>query len=141
MPSRSPRIQLSEEQRVLRKRYLVATLITCIAVAMIFGALHVVKLGANRMNDMRAKAGYDLEDEHKHIRAAGEDIVLQERHESKKKADETYALAEVESLLKPEQWAEIDTTIKIPEGEFQMGTNSKRSDAQNQPEHKVNLPG
>lgn len=140
MSVRTPRIQLTEEQRSLRKRYLVATLITCIALAMIFGALHVVKLGANRMNDMRAKAAYDLEDEHQHIRAAGEDIILHEQHESKKKADSTYALAEVESLLTPEQWAEVDTIIEIPEGDFLMGTNSKRSDAQNQPEHKVNLP-
>ena len=65
---------------------------------MIFGAMHVVKLGANRMNDMRAKASYDLKDEHKHIRAAGEDIIRHEQHESQKKADDTYAMEEVAAL-------------------------------------------
>ncbi|WP_455208295.1 formylglycine-generating enzyme family protein [Kaarinaea lacus] len=136
---RTPRFQLTEQQRVLRKRYLTATLITCIALAMVFGAFHVVKLGANRMNDMRAKASYDLKEEHKHIRAAGEDIVLHEQHESQAKAVNTYLLAEVTALLTAEQWDEIDTIIEIPEGEFPMGTNSERSDAHNQPEHSVFL--
>jgi len=140
MSVHTPRFQLTEQQRLIRKRYLVATLITCIALAMVFGAVHVVKLGANRMKDMRAKASYDLKDEHKHIRAAGEDITRHEQHESKKKAEVTYALAEVESLLTPEQWTEIDTIVEIPKGEFLMGTNSERADVQNQPEHKVVLP-
>ena len=140
MSTRSPRIHLSEEQRLIRKRYLIATLITCIALAMVFGALHVVKLGANRMNDMRAKASYDLKDERKHIRAAGEDIIRHEQHESKKKADITYAVEEVKSLLAPDQWSEVDSIIEIPEGEFLMGTNSERADVQNQPQHKVYLP-
>jgi len=139
MSSRVPRIQLTEQQRLIRKRYLVATLITCIALAMIFGAFHVVKLGANRMEDMRSKAAYDLEDERKHIRAAGEDITLHEQHEMQKKAADTYLLSEVQALLTPEIWQDIDALIKIPKGEFIMGTNSDRSDAQDQPEHKVFL--
>jgi len=139
MSSRNPRFQLTEKQRLVRKRYLIATLITCISAAMIFGAFHVVKLGSNRMADMRAKASYDLKDENKHIRAAGEDIKLQEEHESQEKASETYALAEVTALITAEQWHEIETLIEISEGPFIMGSNSERTDAQNQPEHKVSL--
>jgi iron(II)-dependent oxidoreductase len=139
MSTHAPRIPLTEQQRLLRKRYLFATLITCITLAMVFGALHVVKLGANRMNDMRAKASYDLKEEHKHIRAAGEDIVLHEQHESKRKADNTYLMAEVTAFLSLEQWAEVDSIVEVPEGEFLMGTNSERSDPQNQPEHSVFL--
>lgn len=139
MSSRVPRIQLTEQQRLIRKRYLVATLITCIALAMVFGALHVVKLGSNRMADMRARAAFDLEDEHKHIRAAGEDITRHEQHESQQKAAKTYLLAEVDALLSPEQWRDVDTLVLIPAGEFIMGTDSERADVQNRPQHKVIL--
>ncbi|HEY5601885.1 MAG TPA: formylglycine-generating enzyme family protein [Gammaproteobacteria bacterium] len=139
MSGHSTRMQLTEQQRLVRKRYLVATLITCIALAMVFGAFHVVKLGANRMNDMRARASYDLKDEHKRIRAAGEDIQLHKQHKLTEKADDTFLLTEVTALLTPEQWAEVDMIVEIPEGEFLMGTNSERADAQNQPEHKVVL--
>ena len=139
MSSYNPRFQLTEKQRLVRKRYLIATLITCIAAAMVFGALHVVKLGSNRMADMRAKASYDLKDEHKHIRAAGEDIKLQEIHESQEKAQSTYQLAEVTALLKPEQWEEIELMMEVPAGEFIMGTDSERTDIQNRPAHKVHL--
>ena len=140
MATRAPRLKLTEQQRAIRKRYLVATTITCLALAMVFGAAHVVKLGANRMSDMRAKASYDLKDEHKHIRAAGEDITLHRIHESQDKASETYLEAEVTALLPADQWQEYDSLILIPEGEFVMGTNSERADIQNQPQHKVYLP-
>lgn len=139
MSSHNPRFQLSEQQRLIRKRYLVATLITCIAAAMVFGALHVVKLGSNRMADMRAKASYDLKDEHKRIRAAGEDIYLQEKHESQKKAERTYKLTEVNALISPEQWQELESMVEIPAGPFVIGTNSERTDIQNRPEHKLIL--
>ena len=139
MSSQYPRFQLTEKQRLVRKRYLVATLITCIAAAMVFGALHVVKLGSNRMADMRAKASYDLKDEHKRIRAAGEDIILQQRHESQEQAEETYALTEVNALISDEQWKEIESMVKIASGPFVMGSNSDRTDIQNRPEHNVNL--
>lgn len=139
MSSRRPRFQLTEQQRLVRKRYLVATLITCIAAAMVFGALHVVKLGSNRMADMRDRASYDLKDEHKRIRAAGEDIYLQKQHESQEKADKTYALSEVDALISADQWREIKSMIEIPGGPFTMGTNSERTDIQNRPEHLVEL--
>jgi iron(II)-dependent oxidoreductase len=137
--SKRPRVHLTEEQRLIRKRYLVATLITCITLAMIFGTFHVVSLGSNRMADMRAKAAYDLEEEHKHIRAAGEDIKLHEKHESQKKASATYMLAEVEALLTPEKWSELNALVEIPAGEFMMGSSAERTSVQNKPEHKVML--
>jgi len=73
---------LDSNERKNRQRYLGATVITCIALAMVFGTAHVVKLGANRMEDMRSKATYDLADMADHIRAAGEDIT---RHQQNKK--------------------------------------------------------
>jgi iron(II)-dependent oxidoreductase len=134
------RINLSPEERERRKRYLAATIVTCLAAAMVFGIVHVVQLGANRMADMRAKASYDLKDMHKHIRAAGEDIERHKRHEMQKKAEKIYAYQEVQALLAPEQWQEIDTMVEIPAGWFVMGTNNERADAQNKPEHKIQLP-
>ena len=139
MASRRPRVQLTDQQRLIRKHYLVATLITCLALAMVFGTLHVVTLGSNRMADMRAKAAFDLKDEQKHIRAAGEDITLHAKHESQKQASQTYMLGEVDALLTPDQWKDIGTQIEIPAGEFVMGTNAERADIQNKPEHKVTL--
>jgi len=134
------RIPLNPREQQRRKRYLFATLITCLALAMVFGVGHVVKLGANRMDEMRSKASYDLNDMHNHIRAAGEDIQRHRLHEMQKKADETYTLEQVESLLAQPQWQEIDSTVLIPAGEFLMGTNYERSDAQDQPEHTVHVP-
>ncbi|MGD8567671.1 MAG: SUMF1/EgtB/PvdO family nonheme iron enzyme [Gammaproteobacteria bacterium] len=139
MASRRPRVQLSEQQRLIRKRYLVATLITCISLAMVFGTLHVVKLGSSRMADMRAKASYNLDEEKEHIRAAGEDITLHEEHETKTKASATYMQSEIDALLTPEQWGDINSTIEIPAGEFIMGSDSERTDVQNRPRHKVSL--
>ena len=135
------RIQLDPKEQQKRKRYFTATVVTCIALAMIFGVIHVVKLGADRMEDMRSKAGYDLDDMSKHIRAAGEDIQKHRQHELQKKAENTYAADELRALLPAGQWVEIDSQVEIPAGEFIMGTNYERADAQDQPEHKVNLPG
>ena len=118
-----------------------ATVITCIALAMVLGVSHVVKLGANRMEDMRSKATYDLKDMHKHIRAAGEDIIRHQEHEAKKKAERTYlAMTEVEALLTPEQWQTISQQVLIPAGDFFMGTDNPKSDDYNRPKHKRNLP-
>lgn len=133
-------IQLDPKEQQKRKRYLIATLITCVALAMIFGVGHVVKLGANRMDEMRAKASYNLKDMNKHIRAAGEDIQLHRLHEMQKHAKKTYTLAEVQSLLGAQQWQDIDATVRIPAGDFIMGTNYERADTQDQPEHIKNLP-
>jgi len=130
---------VSPEEREKRKRYLAATAITCIAAAMVFGVVHVVKLGSNRMDDMRDRATYDLADMHDHIRAAGEDITRHREHEARTRVARTYALEELDALLSPEQWAELATMITIPAGPFLMGTNSERADAYNRPQHEVVL--
>lgn len=133
-------IKLDPKEQRKRKRYLAATLITCMALAMVFGVVHVVKLGSNRMEEMRSKASYELDDMNKHIRAAGEDIQLHRLHEMQEKADKTYGIQEVQAMLPARQWKQIDTMVEIPGGEFAMGTNYERADTQDQPEHKVELP-
>lgn len=131
---------ITPEERERRKRYLGATVITCIALAMVFGAMHVVKLGSNRMDDMRARASYDLAEMDEHIRAAGEDITRHRAHEEQKKSIFTYGIEEVNGLLPAKIWTEINTMITIPAGEFIMGTNNAKADDYNKPEHPVNLP-
>jgi len=132
--------KLTPQEQQKRERYLAATVITCIAAAMVFGAMHVVKLGANRMADMRDRATYDLADMKDHIRAAGEDIERHRRHETQKKALKTYEWNELEALLPAEQWAELASEIIIPAGDFLMGTDSIRADKFNRPQHTVTLP-
>lgn len=134
------RFELSPEEKKLRQRFLYATLVTCISAAMIFGVMHVVKLGSNRIADMRSKAGYDLKDESKHIRAAGEDIETHRIHEETKNATFVYAVAEIHSLITEQQWHELDQELNIPAGEFVMGSDAPRTDDVNRPEHKVELP-
>lgn len=127
-------------QIAIRKRYIAATLVSCIALTMIFATLHVVKLGSNRMEDMRSKASYDLKEMNSKIRAAGEDITLNARRAKEGPvAVAVYTSAEVEGLLTPEQWREVDATILIPAGEFLMGTDRERDDMQNRPQHRVEL--
>jgi len=132
---------LSEAERKKRKLFLRATLVTCLSSAMVFGLLHVVKLGSNRMNDMRANASYNLDDETKHIRAAGEDIVAHQQHESKKSAasDDVYALSTLDALLSKEKWAQLDEMVAIPAGEFQMGSDNPRTNEYNKPQHPVSV--
>jgi len=133
--------QLSERERAKRKRLLSATLVTCAALVMVGGALHVVDLGHNRVfNEMPGKATYDTAEIKTHIRAAGEDIVLQERQETGKRKEDKYTLAEVEAMLPKEKWAELDTMITVPAGPFKMGSDRARTGAQNRPAHEVNLP-
>jgi iron(II)-dependent oxidoreductase len=132
--------ELSPQDRARRKRYLSATLITCVVLLMIGGSLHVVQLGANRMADMRGAATYDLKEEKARIRAAGEDIVLHMEHEAGKKHTGTYTVDEAGRLLNKDQWAELDSMVQIPAGPFIMGTDSERSDPQDRPQHKVDLP-
>ncbi len=133
---------LTERERQRRKRFLSATLVTCAALAMIGGALHVVKLGANRMEDMRNRASYDVSEMPSRIRAAGEEINRHRRHEAglTKASRASYSVAEAESLLTPEQWRELDTVVEIPAGPFLMGTDRERSDDYDRPQHKVVLP-
>lgn len=131
---------LSASDRKKRERYLAATVITCISAAVIFGVIHVVQLGANRMADMRDRATYDLADMKDHLRAAGEDIALHRDHETRKQAEKVYQWNELEALLTADQWQELDVMITIPAGEFLMGTDSERADKYNRPQHTVSLP-
>lgn len=137
-PASSSGIGLSEAERALRKRYLAATVITCIALAMIGGAAHVVKLGANRLADMRDRATYNLNEESERIRAAGEDITRHALHEAGA-VRAGFSREQVEDLLTPEQWQALESVIEIPAGTFIVGTNREGTDPQNRPERKVAL--
>ena len=141
MPSHHPSTSsLSLAERQKRKRYLSATLVTCLALAMIFGVSHVVKLGANRMADMRNKATYALKDEAIHIRAAGEDILLHQINESGNTVVQKITQVDVDTMLPPQTWQEIEPMLPIPAGEFTMGTDMSQADPQNKPAHQVFLP-
>jgi iron(II)-dependent oxidoreductase len=135
---------LTPQERERRSRFLSATLVTCLALLVIGGSLHVVMLGSIRMGEMRDKATYDLRDEPAHERAAGEDIALHARNEHRKElaaaSHAGYTIDEVKALLLPEQWTELDSTIDIPAGTFPMGTNYDRADVQDRPQHAVRLP-
>ncbi|BCK88613.1 hercynine oxygenase [Sideroxyarcus emersonii] len=122
-----------------KKKYLSATIITCIALVMIGGSLHVVKLGSIRMGEMRALATYNLKEESSRIRAAGEDIALHEENENRKNQAAGYTPAEADALLTPEQWKELGSSVLIPAGKFLMGTNLKNADAASHPQHTVQL--
>ncbi len=128
---------LNEEQRRIRKRYIGATFVTCIVLSLIGGTIHVLELGSNRMLDMRDRAGIDLDNEHEHIRAAGEELFRQVDFEFGAVQQGSYTVAEAEALLTPEQWAELDTMVKIPAGDFLMGTNRKQSNDYNRPQNVV----
>ena len=137
---KNKRLDLTPEDRARRRKYLSATLITCVVLAVIGGSLHVVQLGANRMADMRKAATYDLKEEHARIRAAGEDIVIHAAHEANKNQAAGYNATEIETLLTKDEWAELDSMVQIPAGPFMMGTNYDRADPQDRPQHTVKLP-
>ncbi len=134
-----PRKSVSPADRRRRKRVMVATIVTCIAAAMIGGSLHVMTLGSKRMDEMRAKAGYDPAQMHSHIRAAGEEIQLQAQNEHQGAQQLTYSVAEAQALLPDERWKMLDGMIEIPAGSFLMGTDDPRSNAGNRPQHSVTL--
>ena len=134
------RPSLSQAEIIQRKKYIGATFVTCVVVALVAGSIHVVQLGANRMQELRDSSGYDLKDEHKKIRAAGEDLFVNVFHERGVTHDITYTMDEAEGLLPTKQWLHLEQQISIPAGPFSMGTNSLKSDVQNRPEHVVDLP-
>jgi len=136
----SKKAPLSQEELSVRRRYIGATFVTCIVVALVFGSVHVVQLGANRMQEMRAQAGYDLKDEDKKIRAAGEDLFRNVLHERGVSHTISYTVEEVHGLLPVIEWQRLETMVEIPEGQFIMGTNNLKTDAQNRPAHNVTLP-
>lgn len=126
---------LTKEQQLVRRRYVGATFVTCIVLSLVGGTVHVLELGANRMHDMRDKAGIDLATEHENIRAAGEELFRQVDFEFGAQNHVIYTVAEAEALLKPEQWAELDQMVTIPAGEFLMGTDRRQANAHNRPQH------
>jgi formylglycine-generating enzyme required for sulfatase activity len=129
-----------QSSRARRRRYLTATIVTCVVLLTIGGVLHVIKIGATRIEDMRRLASYDPKDMDRHLRAAGEDITLHHEHEFGAKQAVGYTPEEVEALLPKEKWAELDSMVIIPGGSFAMGTNLERTDAQDHPQHTVTLP-
>ena len=131
---------LAPHERQRRKRYLYATLVTCVVLVMIGSTLHVIRLGAGRLEDMRSLATYDLKEEKTRVRAAGEDISLQESHEAGHASNRGYTVAEAERLLTREQWQDLDSMVTIPAGPFTMGTDLDRADLQDKPQHTVTLP-
>jgi len=133
-----PNVSVREMRR--RKRLLMATLITCITLAMIGGSLHVMKLGSMRMKEMQAKSSYDVADMTQHVRAAGEEIHLQAQHEKAGGNTTTYTEGEAAALLSDEQWRDLAWMITIPAGVFTMGSDDPRTGEQNRPAHQVRMP-
>ena len=134
------RPSLSKEEIVTRKRYIGATFVTCVVIALVAGSYHVVQLGANRMQELRDSSGYDLKNEHERIRAAGEDLFRNVFHERGVTHTITYTMDEAEGLLPSKQWIYIEQMVEVPAGPFIMGTDNLKSDAQNRPAHNVELP-
>jgi iron(II)-dependent oxidoreductase len=137
---RIERVPPTQEMLARKKRYLSATVITCISLVMILGSLHVVRLGSIRMGEMRNLATYNLKEESSHIRAAGEDIARHELNEHPLNHPAGYTVAEAEALLTEERWRELGSTVMIPGGSFIMGTNSETANDIDRPQHTVNLP-
>ncbi len=132
---------LSHRERTKRGRYLAATLVTCAALAVVGGSMHVIDLGHGRVfEDMRNMATYDLDNMKDRIRAAGEDSTRNKMNEAGVLKAEPASLAVVDQMLTPEQWAELDTLITIPAGVFKMGSDQERTNPQNKPEHNISLP-
>lgn len=128
---------LTKEQQNIRRRYIGATFVTCIVLSLVGGTIHVLELGANRMHDMRAKAGIDLDNERDYIRAAGEELFRQVDFEFGDGEHIIYTAAEADVLLTSEEWMELEQMVTIPAGEFLMGTDRKQSNSHNRPQNMV----
>jgi len=134
------RSSISKKEQNRRKRIAMAVLLTCIAAAMIGGSLHVIELGSMRMDEMRGKVSYDIAEVDDHIRAAGEDILIQAAHEAGKANQPVYSEQALQALLSPETRAELNQMQFVPAGRFVMGTNALRSNQADQPAHTVDVP-
>lgn len=137
MSSKYQRKPLSPDQVLHRKRLIGATFVSCIVLGLVFGTIHVLELGENRMQQMRDLAGYDLAKEGEKIRAAGQDLYLADRHEKRESHKETYTVEEARQLISAEQWKMLSETVLVPAGEFEMGTDNLKTDDQNRPAFKV----
>lgn len=132
--------RMNKEQAAARKRFLSATLVTCVVLAFLGGTIHVLSLGENRMRDMRGKIAYDETQIKEKLRAAGQDLFIQGEHELRLTHKDTYSVAEAEALLSADEWRELETMITIPAGRFIMGTDFNRADVQDKPQHTQSLP-
>ena len=130
---------LNKDQVAVRKRFIGATFVSCLVLALVGGTVHVLELGANKMQQMRDLAGYDLSKETDRIRAAGQDLYLADRHEKGSTGDVSYTVEEAQALLTNEQWESLSVMVTIPDGTFVMGTDSLKSDSQNRPQHAVSV--
>lgn len=130
------RPRVSDAERIKRKTYLAATLVTCIVSAMVFAFYHIVQLGGSRIEQMRASATYDISEMASRIRASGEDIIRHQHNEALKSVETTYSIEQAEQLLAPDMWSELGAWIEIPAGEFIMGTNRNLANDQDKPEHR-----
>jgi len=130
-----PAITAADKRR--RKRWLSATLVVCVTIAMVGGSLHVMELGSMRMDEMRGKAGYNVDEMHDHIRSAGEEISLQANNEHYGTASLSYTAGEALNLLNDAQWLDVKSMVSVPAGVFTMGSDDPRTNAQNRPAHKV----
>jgi iron(II)-dependent oxidoreductase len=131
---------LPERERQQRRRLLSMTLLTCLVLALIGGTIHVVMLGKLLLGDMRRMATYDLKEESARVRAAGEDLVLQRKHETERAHAQVYSVVEAQRLVGREQWEDLDRMVGIPAGPFIMGTDLERADEQDKPRHEVTVP-
>jgi len=134
------RPQITGQQKRRRKRLLMATLITCITIAMIGGSLHVMELGSMRIDEMQAKSSYEAVDMEQHIRAAGEEIHLQTTHENRGGDTASYTTDETAGLLGEEQWRDLAWMVLVPAGVFTMGSDDPRTNDENKPAHLVRMP-
>jgi len=128
---------VSGKEKKRRKRLAMAVLLTCVAAAMIGGSLHVMELGLMRMDEMRGKISYDIAEVDQHIRAAGEDIRIQEKHEARRGEKQAYSEAALKDLLAPDVWLELNKMVHIPAGVFEMGTNAVRSNEADRPARSI----
>ncbi len=135
--SRQP---ISEKELKKRKNLAMAVLITCVAAAMIGGSLHVIELGAMRMDEMRGKVSYDIAEVEDHIRAAGEDIRIQAAHEARENDKQAYSIESLKTLLSSDVKKELDQMVFVEAGRFEMGTNAVRSNQTDRPAHQVDVP-
>ncbi|MDH5693861.1 MAG: formylglycine-generating enzyme family protein [Gammaproteobacteria bacterium] len=128
-----------QTQIYIRKRFLGATFVTCVVLSIVFGTVHVLELGNNRMLQMREKAAYDLSEMDNKVRAAGEDLYRTDEHERRITHNVTYTSDEADGLLSLNEWKKVEERVLIPAGSFTMGTDSLKSDAHNRPAHQVYL--
>jgi len=134
------RPQITGKQKRRRQRLLMATLISCITVAMIGGSLHVIELGSMRIDEMQAKSSYEAVDMQQHIRAAGEEIHLQATHENLGGDTAGYTIDQTAGLLSEEQWRDLGWMVTVPAGVFTMGSDDPRTNDENKPAHLMRMP-